>query len=187
MSGERTRPVATTPYTYGRFIGRVGGLAVALGIGAAIANSPGIALADDSQSAASGASSANTGSTDSGPAAGAKSVERPGPSPSGATSDPVESLDESNTSSISSGSTSAEDSQRSDSTVRPPTDSGTEKPRSSAEDGNDTSPSSARRSDTSDRLRSGVMSHIDATSAEASTSTIVSEPAPKSGTTDNRT
>ena len=32
--------MATTPNGYGRFIGRVGGLAVALGIGAAIANSP---------------------------------------------------------------------------------------------------------------------------------------------------
>ena len=39
-----------TPYTYGRFIGRVGGLAVALGIGAAIANSPAIAEADDGAS-----------------------------------------------------------------------------------------------------------------------------------------
>src|ERR1700712_890769 len=35
---------------YGRFIGRVGGLAVALGIGVAIANNPGIASAEDGQS-----------------------------------------------------------------------------------------------------------------------------------------
>jgi hypothetical protein len=57
--------VATTPYSYGRFIGRVGGLAVALGIGAAIANSPAIAAADDgtSTSAESGSSS-STGSRD---------------------------------------------------------------------------------------------------------------------------
>jgi hypothetical protein len=45
--------VATTPYSYGRFIGRVGGLAVALGIGAAIANGPAIAAADDSQASSS--------------------------------------------------------------------------------------------------------------------------------------
>ena len=49
--------MATTPNGYGRFIGRVGGLAVALGIGAAIANSPGIAAADDGQSSFSESSS----------------------------------------------------------------------------------------------------------------------------------
>ena len=47
--------MATTPCSqstdthYGRFIGRVGGLAVALGIGVAIANHPGVASADDGQ------------------------------------------------------------------------------------------------------------------------------------------
>jgi len=63
--------VATTPYSYGRFIGRVGGLAVALGIGAAIANSPAIAAADDSASTSSnssesGSSSSSTSSHDDG-------------------------------------------------------------------------------------------------------------------------
>jgi hypothetical protein len=55
--------VATTPHTYGRFIGRVGGLAVALGIGAAIANSPAVAAADEgaSSSSESGSSSATNG------------------------------------------------------------------------------------------------------------------------------
>ena len=49
--------MAKTPCTqstdthYGRFIGRVGGLAVALGIGVAIANNPGVASAEDGQSA----------------------------------------------------------------------------------------------------------------------------------------
>ena len=53
--------MATTPYRYGRFIGRVGGLAVALGIGAAIANSPAIAAADDgANSSDSSSSSAST-------------------------------------------------------------------------------------------------------------------------------
>lgn len=57
--------MATTPDTYARFIGRVGALAVALGIGAALANSPGIALAQDGQSGGTGAagSSSNTTST----------------------------------------------------------------------------------------------------------------------------
>lgn len=49
--------MATAPHTYGRFIGRVGGLAVALGIGAAIANSPAIAAAEEGQSSASESSS----------------------------------------------------------------------------------------------------------------------------------
>ena len=41
----------STDTHYGRFIGRVGGLAVALGIGVAIANNPGIASAEDGQTA----------------------------------------------------------------------------------------------------------------------------------------
>src|SRR6185295_13257380 len=48
---------------YGRFVGRVGALAVALGLGAAIANSPGIALADEEPGAASGAPSSSTDSS----------------------------------------------------------------------------------------------------------------------------
>jgi len=56
--------VATTPYRYGRFIGRVGGLAVALGIGAAIANSPAIAAADDGAPTSSDSSSSSASSHD---------------------------------------------------------------------------------------------------------------------------
>jgi len=48
---------------YGRFVGRVGALAVALGLGAAIANSPGIALADEEPGAASGAPPSSTDSS----------------------------------------------------------------------------------------------------------------------------
>jgi hypothetical protein len=57
--------VATTPYSYGQFIGRVGGLAVALGIGAAIANGAATASADDGKSGApdSGAGRTATSST----------------------------------------------------------------------------------------------------------------------------
>lgn len=57
--------MATTPDGYGRFIGRVGGLAVALGIGAAIANSPGVAAADDGQSGSSESSTSGSSSTSS--------------------------------------------------------------------------------------------------------------------------
>ncbi|WP_102144699.1 DUF1214 domain-containing protein [Mycobacterium hubeiense] len=60
--------MAMTPNPqYGRFVGRVGALAVALGIGAAIANSPGVAMADDGQSASSESStdSATSPSADS--------------------------------------------------------------------------------------------------------------------------
>lgn len=56
--------MAATPTGYGRFIGRVGALAVALGIGAAIANSPGLAWAQDgpSDSSSGGAGASNSGS-----------------------------------------------------------------------------------------------------------------------------
>jgi hypothetical protein len=55
--------LATTPTGSGRFIGRVGALAVALGIGAAIANSPGIAWAQDGPSGASDSPSGGTGTS----------------------------------------------------------------------------------------------------------------------------
>lgn len=61
--------MAMTPLGYGRFIGRVGGLAVALGIGVAIANGAAIASADDGQSDTSKSSSADSKSTDSKPSA----------------------------------------------------------------------------------------------------------------------
>ncbi|MGZ5377915.1 MAG: hypothetical protein ACXWD8_07810 [Mycobacterium sp.] len=58
--------MATTPTGYGRFSGRVGALAVALGIGAAIANSPGIAWAQDGPSGASDSSSGGAGTSNAG-------------------------------------------------------------------------------------------------------------------------
>ena len=42
---------------YSTYIGRVGALAVALGIGAAVANTPGVAWAEPSDSSSSGSSS----------------------------------------------------------------------------------------------------------------------------------
>jgi Protein of unknown function (DUF1214) len=57
--------LATTPDGYGRFIGRVGGLAVAMGIGVAIANGAAIASADDGQSDSSKSSSADSKSAES--------------------------------------------------------------------------------------------------------------------------
>jgi hypothetical protein len=71
--------MAMTPNGYGRFIGRVGGLAVALGIGAAIANSPGIAAADDGESSSSESSSSESSSSNSG-SAGTNSAASPGSS-----------------------------------------------------------------------------------------------------------
>jgi hypothetical protein len=58
--------MATTPYPYARFIGRVGGLAVALGIGVAIANGAATASADDGQQGSSESSSAKSESSNSG-------------------------------------------------------------------------------------------------------------------------
>ena len=63
-----TKSFTTTPVGYGRFVGRVGALAVALGIGAAIANSPGVAWAQDGPSGASDSSSGGTGTSDTGSA-----------------------------------------------------------------------------------------------------------------------
>ena len=70
--------MATTPFRYGRFIGRVGGLAVALGIGAAIANSPAIANADDGKTSASDAGSSNSSSSSSATSSSASKTHRDG-------------------------------------------------------------------------------------------------------------
>jgi|GEM_PF-476283 len=82
-NGGRTPSLATTPGTYGRFIGRVGALAVALGVGAAIATSPGFALAQEG--AAGGGEttgSANAGTkTDDSATPGSPSPEQKTPDP----------------------------------------------------------------------------------------------------------
>ena len=70
-----TKSLATTPTGYGRFIGRVGALAVALGIGVAIANSPGLAWAQDGPSGASDSSPATRVATGSPASAGSGSAE----------------------------------------------------------------------------------------------------------------
>ncbi len=57
--------MATTPDGYGRFIGRVGGLAVAMGIGLAIANGAAIASAEAGQSDSSKSSSAESKTAES--------------------------------------------------------------------------------------------------------------------------
>ncbi|HEY6647002.1 MAG TPA: DUF1214 domain-containing protein [Mycobacterium sp.] len=87
--------MATTPYSYGRFIGRVGGLAVALGIGAAIANNCAVAAAEDGQSSSSETSS----SASSGPSAGptAKSPDSPEPQPSSSAASTIDDASESDT------------------------------------------------------------------------------------------
>lgn len=55
-----------TPSTYGRFIGRVGALAVALGIGTAVAQTPGLALADEGQTSDASASASDAGQSGDG-------------------------------------------------------------------------------------------------------------------------
>lgn len=73
------KSLATAPIGYGRFIGRVGALAVALGIGAAVANSPGVAWAQDGPAGTSDSSADGAGTTDTGSAGGQ------GSGPTGAT------------------------------------------------------------------------------------------------------
>jgi hypothetical protein len=68
----------STDMPYSRFIGRVGGLAVALGLGIAIANNPGVASASDGQDA--GSEQAST------------SEETAGPETSAEQADPVKSI-----------------------------------------------------------------------------------------------
>lgn len=67
------------------YVGRVGALAVALGIGAAIASVPGVAFADTTGSAGSGGSSAGTGSDSS--SAGSATVSSSPDSDGGASAD----------------------------------------------------------------------------------------------------
>ena len=147
LPGGRTLPVATTPYKYGRFIGRVGGLAVALGIGAAIANSPAIAAADDGQSSGSQAASPTSGSADSGSATGpsAKSPASSEPPHSSSTPSSIDDADESASSSS-----------------KPPTADGHATSGSDRE--TDTSPESTVRAQT-------VTLHADATAKTVDTET----------------
>ncbi|WP_235632010.1 PQQ-dependent sugar dehydrogenase [Mycolicibacterium rutilum] len=61
---------------YARYIGRVGALAVALGVTGAVATSPGIAWADE-QTSSTGAESSDTNSNDPGPSSGTTSATDP--------------------------------------------------------------------------------------------------------------
>lgn len=63
--------MATKPALYGRYIGRVGALAVALGIGAALAHGSAIASADDTASSSDSAAAADTTDADTSATAGA--------------------------------------------------------------------------------------------------------------------
>jgi len=65
---------AVLPGGYGRFVGRVGALAVALGVGAAVAAMPAVASADSTGSrGAAGSPEADTGSSESAPRSSARS------------------------------------------------------------------------------------------------------------------
>src|SRR6476469_3251457 len=79
---------------YARYVGRVGGLAVALGVGVAVATTPGVACAEptdngssgasnpssDSSSSSSSSSSSNSDSSDSSSSSTAGSFQSSGPS-----------------------------------------------------------------------------------------------------------
>ncbi|SEH88846.1 Protein of unknown function [Mycolicibacterium rutilum] len=67
--------MATTPTTYARFVGRIGALAVALGVGAAVATTPGFALADDGGPDTADTSGPSDPGPDASPATGAKDTD----------------------------------------------------------------------------------------------------------------
>ena len=102
--------MATTPNGYGRFIGRVGGLAVALGIGVAIANGAATASADDGESSSSESSSSSdsapspsaSGTDDSSPASVENEPESDGATAGTATSTPSSHDDDPDTSKLKS-------------------------------------------------------------------------------------
>jgi hypothetical protein len=102
--------MATTPNGYGRFIGRVGGLAVALGIGVAIANGAATASADDGESSSSESSSSSdsapspsaSGTDDSSPASVENEPESDGATAGTATSTPSSDDDDPDTSKLKS-------------------------------------------------------------------------------------
>ena len=61
----RSKPSRRVTTVYGKYIGRVGALAVALGIGGAIATTPGVAWADDTASESNSSPAASTDESDS--------------------------------------------------------------------------------------------------------------------------
>ncbi|MDT5078019.1 MAG: hypothetical protein QOJ80_2656, partial [Mycobacterium sp.] len=81
MSMPNERPGRPPTNNHARYVGRVGALAVALGIGAAIANNAGIAYADDG---GSGSSSDSAGSSASAAAHDSPSTKKPAETPESA-------------------------------------------------------------------------------------------------------
>ena len=95
------------PGGHGRYVGRVGVLAVALGVGAAIACSPGVAFADSTGSAGStGSASSSSSSASGGSTSSGSSSESGGSTSSGSSSESGGSAS-SGSSSASGGSTSS--------------------------------------------------------------------------------
>ena len=97
-AGSSAKPAASG---YSRYVGRVGALAVGLGVGAALASMPAVAFADSTGSAGSTASSSSAGSSSSstsaagGVSSGADASSSPsdaGASPSGQESSPASGL-----------------------------------------------------------------------------------------------
>jgi hypothetical protein len=74
---------------YGAYIGRVGALAVALGIGVAVAYSPGVASAEPSDSGSTSSGSSSDSSSGSQGSTSGSSSSTSDPAPPGSTSDPA--------------------------------------------------------------------------------------------------
>ncbi|HEX2214421.1 MAG TPA: DUF1214 domain-containing protein [Mycobacterium sp.] len=116
-----------TPSTYGRFIGRVGALAVALGIGTAVAQNPGLALADDGQTSDASASASDAGQAGGGSQSPDTSGQTDTESSSGADdADEPDDAEESEPDDASDGSNTDEDADDSDADEDEPTDTGTD-------------------------------------------------------------
>jgi hypothetical protein len=87
LASRRTAtPGAGAGSVYARYIGRVGALAVALGVTSALATSPGVAWADNT-AAGPDASSSSTGTGTSSPATGGTTPSTGGPADTGTTVD----------------------------------------------------------------------------------------------------
>ena len=63
LSSRSANSKPTTPTAYAKYIGRVGALAVALGVSGAVATTPGVAAADDSSSASSSSTASESNPT----------------------------------------------------------------------------------------------------------------------------
>src|SRR3954470_24793656 len=100
---------------YARNVGRVGALAVALGIGAAVATTPGVAWADDTASTSSGGTAGTVGATGTSGPSESEGMSPPGTSPAPTGPSTAAGIEEGSAAPVS-GSVDASDSSTSAST-----------------------------------------------------------------------